>query len=264
MRRSAEVPPAIGLEVVSTDPSARDVPVLAGPAEARLLNLAHEAEVFAAHLGMPVADAGRLLGVRAGDVAAALASLRAALADGGVLRPGDEAGSSIDALRVLVSRPVPMRQRSRLPAYARRIAEAATDLHGDVVSAVARAQRRLERPGLLALRRFAKAHDELQVQLRAASAVERLTRGLRGAELDRRRRELLDASSALSRRLDERRDRLAAQRERSAVLWRQLDAELRTSVEEVGADLARLFDRGVGNLAPAGKTARDPCALKKA
>ena len=99
MRRSAEVPPAIGLEVVSTDPSARDVPVLAGPAEARLLNLAHEAEVFAAHLGMPVADAGRLLGVRAGDVAAALASLRAALADGGVLRPGDEAGSSIDALR---------------------------------------------------------------------------------------------------------------------------------------------------------------------
>ena len=43
-----------------------------------------------------------------------------------------------------------------------------------------------------------------------------------------------------------------------------VDADLRTSVEEVGVDLARLFDRGVGNLAPAGKTARDVCALEKA
>ena len=105
MRRSAEVPPAIGLEVVSTDPSARDVPVLAGPAVARLLILAHEAEVFAAHLGMPVADAGRLLGVRAGDVAAALASLRAALADGGVAtarwHAGGELGHAVARLRTL-------------------------------------------------------------------------------------------------------------------------------------------------------------------
>lgn len=263
-RRSAETPSVARCETATTNPSSREVAVLAGPAEARLLDLAHEVEVFAIHLGMPVVDAGRLLAARAGDVVAALASLRAALADGGVLRPDDEAGISIDALRDLVARPAPMRQRSRLPVYARRIAEAAADLHGDVVSAVARARRRLERPGLTALRRFAKAHDELQVQLRAAAAVERLTRGLRRAELERRRRELLEATAALSGRLDERRDRLAAQRKHSAVLWRQLDADLRTSVEEVGVDLARLFDRGVGNLAPAGKTARDVCALEKA
>lgn len=235
-----------------------------GPAEARLLALVHEADVFEAQLGMPVADVARLLAARAGDVAAALASLRAALAESGVLHAGDEAAGSIAALLGLLARPAPMRQRSRIAAHARRIAEAAADLHGDVVSAVARARRRLERPALTALRRFEKAHDELQVQLRAAAAVDRLTRGLRGAPLDARRRELTDAAAALSHRLEERRDRLAAQREMSAVLWRELDGELDASVAEVGADLARLLDRGVGNVAPAGKTARGSCALEKA
>lgn len=243
-------------ETEPPDDVERPVALLAGPAEARLLALVHEADVFAAQLGMVVADVGRLLAARAEEVVSVLASLRAALAESGVLRAGDEAAGSIDALLELVARPAPMRQRSRLTAHARRIAEAAADLHGDVVSAVARARRRLERPALTALRRFEKAHDELQVQLRAAAAVDRQTQGLRGAELVARRRELLEAAVALSRRLEERRERLAAQRKMSAVLWRQLDGELQASVEEVGADLARLFDRGVGNLAPSGKTAR--------
>lgn len=263
-RRLDVVHPGRSREAASAEDAARPVSRLAGPAEVQLLGLVHEADVFAAQLAMPVVDVARLLAARASDVTASLESLRVALAGSGVLRAGDESAGSIDALLERLARPAPMRQRSRLPAHARRIAEAAADLHGDVVSAVARARRRLERPALRALRRFDKAHDELQVQLRAAVAVERLTRGLRGGALDERRRQLVGAAAALARRLEERRDRLAAKREMSAVLWRELDGELRASVEEVGADLARLLDRGVGNVAPAGKTARDACALKKA
>jgi hypothetical protein len=217
------------------------VAFIPGPAEARLLSLLHEAAAFATQLDMSLADATRLLAVRASDVAGAIVALRAALAEAGALSAGCEAEESIRALLVLLARRAPMRQEGRLEAHGRRIAEVAADLHGDVVATVARTHRRLERPALQALRRFEKAHDELQLRMRAVAAVGRLTRGLRGRELDERRRRLAADLAGLARRLEERRDRLAAQREMSAVLWRELDAELYESVEEVGAELAHLL-----------------------
>lgn len=240
-RRSATGSSGDG-RVAPASHAAGPVAFIPGPVEARLLALVHEAEVFVAHLDMPVADVARVLAARAADVTAALASLRRVLAESGVLHPGDEVASSLDALLALVVRPSPLRPRTRLATHARRIAEAATDLHGDVVSAAARARRRLEGPVLHALRRFGRAHDELQTQLRAATAVERAIRGLRGRALGDRRDALVRQAATLLRRLEERRDRLAAQRQMSAVQWRELDDELRASVEEVGADLSRLLD----------------------
>lgn len=212
-----------------------------GPAEARLLALLDEADALGTRLTMSSGDAARLLAARAGEVAARLSGLRTALAAAGVLVPGCEAERSIDVLLPLVARSAPMRDAGRLAAHAHRIAEAAADLRGDVVTTVARARRRLDRPVLKAFRRFERAHDELQVRLRAAAAVERLTAGLRGRVRDERRRELAAEVAALGQRLGERRNRLWAQREMSAVLWRELDAELHDSVEEVGADLGRLL-----------------------
>lgn len=239
-RGHANVPPPGPVPERPVDPSP-PVAFIPGPAEARLLSLLHEAAAFATQLDMTLADAARLLAARASDVAGAIVALRAALAETGALPAGCEADASIRALLELLARRAPMRRDGRLEAHARRIAEAAADLHGDVVATVAQARRRLDRPALQALRRFEKAHDELQLRMRAVAAAVRLTHGLRGRELDERRRQLAADLAGLSRRLEERRDRLAAQREMSAVLWRELDAELYASVEEVGAELADLL-----------------------
>ena len=226
-----------------TEP-AKDLPpvsFLPGPAEARLLALLDELDALGTRLSMSSGDAARLLAARAGEVATRLDGLRDALAAAGVLVPDCEAEHSIDALLRLVARRAPMRDAGRLGAHARRIAEATADLRGDVVTTVARARRRLDRPVLRALRCLERAHDELQVRLGAAAAVARLTAGLRGRARDERRRDVAAEVGRLARRLAERRDRLWAQREMSAVLWRELDAELHDGVEEVGADLGRLL-----------------------
>lgn len=239
-RRSVNAPPPRNGAGRPADPSP-PVAFIPGPAEARLLSLLHEAAAFATQLDMTLADAARLLAARASDVAGAIVALRAALAEAGALSAGSEADESIRALLERLARRAPMRRDGRLEVHARRIAEAAADLHGDVVSTVARARRRLDRPALQALRRFEKAHDELQLRMRAVGAVARLTHGLRGRELEDRRRQLAADVAGLSRRLEERRDRLAAQREMSAVLWRELDAELYASIEEVGSELGHLL-----------------------
>jgi hypothetical protein len=214
---------------------------LPGSAEARLLALLGEADALGTRLSLSSGEAARLLAVRAAEVGERLGGLRVALTSAGVLVPGGEAEQSIDALLRLSERPAPVRDSRRIDAHARRIAAAAADLRGDVVTTVARARRRLDRPVLTALRRLERAHDELQVRLRAAAAVARLTAGLRGQVRDVRRREVAGEVAALARRLEERRERLWAQREMSAVLWRELDAELHASVEEVGTDLGRLL-----------------------
>lgn len=214
---------------------------LPGPAEARLLAFLDEADALGTRLTMSSGDAARLLAARADEVGARLTGLRAVLSAAGVLVPGCEAEQSIDALLRLVARRAPTRDAGRLDAHARRVAEAAADLRGDVVTTAARARRRLDRPVLRELRRFERAHDQLQVRLRAAAAVDRLTAGLRGRARDQRRCELTAEVAALAQRLGARRDRLWAQREMSALLWRELDAELHDSVEEVGADLGRLL-----------------------
>lgn len=219
---------------------ASPVAYLPGPVEARLVDLRNEAEALAAQLAMSSVAAGRLLSARADEVRLTLAALRAALASAGLLSPGGPE-ESIAQLSELLGRRAPLHQRPRLARHARKLLEAASDVHGDVVAAAAHARRRLDRPVLQALRRFDKAHGELQLQCTAGAAVDRLTGGLRGTALDARRRRIEEEIAELSRRLDERRDRLAAQREMSAVLWRELDAELRESVEEVGTELARLL-----------------------
>jgi hypothetical protein len=236
--RSASDPPAGG---ASAELPTAEVAFLAGPVEARLVALLHEADAFATHLRLTAADAARLLAARAGEVASVVIALRAALADAAMLAPGTDADETIERLLALLARVAPLRQRRRIAAHARRVAEAAAELHGSIVATVAQAHQRLERAQLQDLRRFERAHDELQVQMRAAAAVERRTRDLRGAALDERKQRLAGAVSELSRRLAEGRARLAAQRERSAVQWRELDAELQSSVEAVGADLDRLL-----------------------
>ncbi|MBY0277858.1 hypothetical protein K2Z84_21195 [Candidatus Binatia bacterium] len=213
---------------------------LPGPVEARLVDLRSAADALATQLGMSSVAAGRLLSARADEVRRALVALRAALAAAGLLSPGGPE-ESIAQLSDLLARCAPLHQRPRLARHARKLLEAASDVHGDVVAAAAQAQRRLDRPVLQALRRFDRAHGELQLQCTAGAAVDRLTGGLRGAALDQRRRRLEEEVAELSRRLEERHARLAAQREMSAVLWRELDAELLESVEEVGSELARLL-----------------------
>lgn len=216
------------------------VAYLPGPVEARLVALRGEADALVTQLGMSNLAGGRMICARGDEVRRTLVVLRAALAEAGLLSPGGPE-ESIARLTELLGRRAPMHQRHRHAQHARRLAEAASDVHGDVVAAAALGRRRLDRPILQALRRFDRAHDELQLQLHAGAAVDRLTAGLRGRALEARRRELTGTIAELSLRLDERRDRLAAQREMSAVLWRELDAELLASVEEVGDALARLL-----------------------
>lgn len=223
----------------ATDPGlAHPVVYLPGPVEARLGALRGEADALATQLGMSSVGAGRLLSARADAARLALDALRASLAEAGLLSPSGP-DESIARLSELLGRRGPLHQRRRLARHARSLAEAASDVHGDVVAAAARAHRRLDRSVLLALRRLNKAHDELQLHLQAGAAVDRLTGGLRGRELEEQRAQVSGEIAGLSRRLDERRGWLAAQREMSAVLWRELDAELLASVEQIGAQLAR-------------------------
>jgi hypothetical protein len=90
-------------------------------------------------------------------------------------------------------------------------------------------------------------HESVDAELVIAVACRRLTSGLRGRGLEARRGELARQSLALHAELDARRSELAAHRERSATLWRELDAGLRDDVEQIGVALESLLAAAPGD-----------------
>lgn len=229
----ATLPPGVG---EGDDPS--PVGLLPGGTEVHLDRLRRRIAAIEIQLASAAAGAA-LLDVRRDAASAALASFRALPRPGADDLRGD-LHAAIDPLAALLARPLP-RPAARRLAYARQLAESSADLQGELVTIFARRRQPMPRAVLLSLRRFERALDELRVELDVAQAVDRLLGGRRGRERARVAHELAAQVARLTAQLDESRRRLAEDRERSAVQWRERDAELRARVDEIGDALARLL-----------------------
>ncbi|MEW6269491.1 MAG: hypothetical protein AB1689_09375 [Thermodesulfobacteriota bacterium] len=157
------------------------------------------------------------------------------------LAPGVKADvrAAIGALAAVLSSRGGARPRS--PQEQKRLADASAELEARLATTLSRSGPRVERSVLAARRRYQHAADALHAEMKVAAACRRLTAGYRGRALVQRKRELAERLRSLNQQLEKQRALLAEQRERSAALWRALDAELRESVEEVGAALTRLL-----------------------
>jgi hypothetical protein len=211
---------------------------LPGATEARLEALRGRVEAFERHLAVSAPRSAQLLRLRLTDLQDALLRLTAQLH--GVCAAETSLRASADDLGRLLGRRVAT-SVDGLEALRNRIAVAVAAVHADLVDTLARLGRRLDPATLVALRRLRQLHESVDAELGIAVACRLLTSGLRGRGLEARRVELARRSLALRTELDARRAELAAHRERSAALWRQLDAGLRDEVEQIGVALESLL-----------------------
>jgi tetratricopeptide (TPR) repeat protein len=211
--------------------------------EAALESLRGQVDAFDRHLFSSAAQASRLVRYRKEELLGALEHLRATVQGA----PGTSATIWSVAMRPSADALENALANGRAPGVAAleaqhgRIERAATALHAALADAFARAGQRFDGPTLRALRRFQQALQALEAELRIAVACRRLTAGCRGRALAERRRELADQIRSLSEVLDQHRAEMAAHRERSATLWRAIDAGLREEVEVAGAAFERLL-----------------------
>jgi len=213
-----------------------------GSAEVRLAALSEQAASFEVYLVLTQPQAAERIEYRKQAVRAVLDELHAVLEAARELPSATrtEVDAAIAAAKAALARCGGTRAQT-LEEQRRRIADANAEFDGDVVAAIAHARHRFDGATLRALRRHQQARESLDTEMKIAAACGRLLAGRRGRALAERRRELAAQIATLKDQLEERRSRLAEQRERSATLWRELDAELRESVDAVGADLDRLF-----------------------
>jgi len=211
---------------------------LPGPTEVRLHALGARVEVLQQHLGASRAQSERLVRFRLDELGDAVGHLVVAARDSLGSRAALD-GPAVEIARLLAA-PVG-HVAGALDARRDRIADAAAMLHGDLVAAFARSGRRFDLGVLRAVRRYQQAYEAAHAELSIAAACRRLESGYHGERLVARRRELVAQVQALKSQLDARRLDLAVHRERSATLWRSLDAALREGVEVVGVALERLL-----------------------
>jgi hypothetical protein len=231
---------------------------LPGATELLLDGLRRQLEAFDRHLAATDAQRSQLLRYRRDELRDALGHLVGSLREARELEPSawDQVLTSANALARMLETPP---GTAALEERRSRLDEAATAVHADLADAMARSRAHPSGRTLRALRRFQQAHEALDAELLIAAACRRLTAGLRGRALQERRRELTARCETVRQQLDERRRDLAEQRERSATLWRQLDAELRTGAEEAIAAFERMLAEAASDerkVAPSGKTRR--------
>lgn len=211
---------------------------LPGATEARLEALRGRVETFERHLAASALRSAQLVRLRLADLQDAL--LRLASAVKGVGAAETSVRSSADDVGRLLGQRVAA-SVDGLEGLRNRIAVAVAAVHADLVEALARVGRRMDPATLVALRRLLHVHESVDAELGIAVACRRLTSGLRGRGLEARRGELARRSLALRAELDARRAELAVHRQRSATLWRELDAGLRGDVEQIGVEIESLL-----------------------
>lgn len=231
---------------------------LPGATEVRLEALRGRVDAFERHLVASAVQSAQLVRFRLADLRDALRRLATAV------HGDDEAAAAIRATADDLGRLLGTRVATgvgRLEAMRNRIAVAVAALHAELVEARARTGRRFDAATSVALRRFRHAHDGVDAELAIAVACRRLTAGLRGRRRDARRDEIAAELHTLRTQLEVRRGDLAAHRERSAALWRVLDAGLRDDVEQIGVALDGLLASATGagetTLARSGKKRLD-------
>ncbi len=218
--------------------------------EVKLAALDEELGSFETHLLSSGAERAALIEHRIEAVLDSLDRLAASLAEQrGMPAPvRDCARAALEAVRAALRRAARSVSRAKratitevLGVWRQRVAEACAELDGELALALTRASRLADHSLKPALGRYSKARKLLDMELRLAAAHVRLFARRRGQPLALRRREITAEVTALRTRLETPRARLADQRARSALEWKELDTALRKDVDEIALALERLL-----------------------